>query len=164
MASSLFNNGFKFAPQPPDLASVMAAVATLQEFRKYLLDLNIAQTRSLFKMGPGAFHFVTEAYNLARANPQLKPGFVDLDAFQQDLEAYEALRTITQGLSQPHDMANDTLLFIGARNYASARNCYKGFQDAAAMNLPGAALLVEILAPQFAGQGKSSTSPVTGDS
>lgn len=160
MTSSLFNNGFKFALSPDALSTTTGNVSSLQTvFLPNLLELNAADMRGLYKPGMGDAEFISLAYNYGRANPHMKPGFLDLDAFQQDLEAADILRTIVQGLAQPYSMACNTLLFLNARNYAAARALYKGFRAAAAMNLPGAALIVEVLARQFAGRGRTAPTP-----
>ncbi|MGN6527288.1 MAG: hypothetical protein ACTHL8_12955 [Burkholderiaceae bacterium] len=144
-----------------DMEAILAALRTLQEkLKPHLIDLGTENRRLLPRMGAKAVDFVARTLSQARANPHLKPTFVDIDEFSRDLAAVGVLRELQQPLAQLTDMVNDSVLMSGSEAYAAALACYQSFKAAAKLNQPGAASVAADLAAYFAGRGGKHEPPV----
>jgi hypothetical protein len=108
------------------------------------------------KAGPASTDFCDDVFAHMEANPQMKPPFFDQDGFRQTLADNETLADIVRDLAPVFDQANDSLMILGGQKYGFALAGYNGFQYAAKMKQPGADLIVNELAPRFAGQGRTA--------
>jgi hypothetical protein len=153
MSMSL-SNRISFAMPEEDMQAVLAALAVLQQkLVPNLIDLGVDDRRALPKMGAKSVDFVGKALKYARDNPELKPGFVDLDEFERDLSAVDALRALQRPLNKLADMVDDSVVLSGSEAYAAALSFYQATKNAARRGHPGAALIADDLAAQFLGRG-----------
>jgi len=153
MPANLFSNRISLDIPEADMQAVLAAIQTLQEkLQPCLVDLDAEDRRALPKMGAKTVDFVSKTLSYARANPHLKPAFVDIDEYGRDLDAVEVLRKLQQPLSQIADMVDDSLLLSGSEAYAAALAYYQSVKAAAKLGQPGAAVISDDLSARFPGR------------
>jgi len=153
MPANLFSNRISLDIPEADFQAILAAIQTLQEkLQPHLVDLDSEDRRALPKMGAKTVDFVDKTLSYARANPHLKPAFVDIDEFGRDLAAVDALRALQQPLSQIADMVDDSLLLSGSEAYAAALAYYQSVKAAARLGQPGAAVIADDLSGRFPGR------------
>lgn len=147
---------------PPDkLANIKTAAQIYKtDLLPYTRDLNAEERRAALKYGPASTDFCDKTHAYMLANPQMKPVFFDQAAFDQTVADYETMADIVRDLETFLDQAKDTLMVLGSQRYAFALTGYEGFQYAAKMKQPGAALIVADLAKRFAGQGRAISAAV----
>jgi hypothetical protein len=154
MASTPLSNRISYAPPPESLDRVHSAISILQaDLVPNLVDLGPDDIRALPKMSAKTIDFVTRTLNHMRANPDLKPGYVDLEEFARDLDAVAQLRLLLAPLQQIVDLINDSITLSASEAYATSLICYQNTKSAARMNAPGAKVVADDLARQFAGRG-----------
>jgi len=157
MPSTQLSNRISYELPAGALERIVAAVKDLQsDLVPNLVDLGPDDRRVLPKMGPKTVEFVTKALEHMRANPELNPGYVDLDEFERDLAAVSQLRSLLVPLQQIVDLLEDSLTLSASEAYAAALVCYQAAKGAARMNTPGAKVIVDDLSRQFAGRGTRS--------
>jgi hypothetical protein len=157
MASTQLSNRISFNPPPEALDRIHSAIAVLQaDLVPDLVDLAPDDARVLPKMSAKTVDFVTRALDHMRANPALKPGYVDLDEFARDLDAVAQLRSLLAPLRQVVDLLEDSLTLSASEAYSAALVCYQNVKSAARMNTPGAKVIAEDLGRQFMGRGSRS--------
>src|SRR3569833_1779115 len=100
MSAIPVNENYVLGIPPDKLFGVKAAVQTLRtDLLPYLRDLNAEQRRMLAKFGVASIDFCDKTYSHICANPQMKPGVVDLDAYGQTAADYEVLSEIVRDLA-----------------------------------------------------------------
>jgi hypothetical protein len=97
------------------------------------VDLGPDERRSLVKLGPRSVDFVARAMVHLREMPQYKPGFLDVDEFQRDLDALDALGPIHLKLGKAFDLVDDSLMLAGNEAYKAALAFYAALKTAAQM-------------------------------
>ena len=127
----------------------------------YLVELGPDHRRQMPKMSTKTVEFVTKTLEHMRANPGLKPGYVDLDEFAIDLAAVSQLRSLLAPLQQLVDLLDDSLMLSASEAYSAALVCYQGVKGAARLNMPGAKVVADDLARHFAGRGVRNDLPGT---
>ncbi len=154
MNSNVIAKRTSFAIPDDDLQAVQAAVQTLQaRLVPHLVNIGTDEKRALSKMGSKSVDFVSKTLSYANTNPQFKPGFVDIDSFSSDVNAFGVLRSLQQPVSQLADMLDDSLAITGSDAMNAALAYYQSVKTANKMNMPGAATIADDLATRFAGQG-----------
>jgi hypothetical protein len=153
MAATQMSNRISFKPSAEQLADVQDKTRALQAaLQPLLIELGPDDRRLLPKMSTKTVEFVTKTLEHMRANPDLKPGYVDLDEFANDLEAVGQLRSLLAPLQQIVDLLDDSLMLSGSEAYAAALICYQGVKGAARLNMPGAKVVADDLGRQFVGR------------
>jgi hypothetical protein len=162
MAASQLSNRISFTISPEQLAHVQAVTQDLQAtLLPLVVELGPDDRRVLPKMSTKTVEFVTKTLEHMRANPDLKPGYVDIDEFSRDLDAVRVLRSMLAPLQQIVDLLDDSLTLSASEAYSAALVCYQGAKGAARLNMPGAKVVVDDLARQFAGRGVRAGVPGT---
>jgi hypothetical protein len=150
----VLSNRISVAIPEEDLQAIVAALGVLQQkLVPHLVDLGAEDRRALPKMGAKSVDFVDKALKYARDNPELLPGFVDVDEFARDLGAVDALRGLQRPLNQIADMVDDSVVLSGSEAYAAALSFYQAAKIAARRGHPGAAVIADDLSAQFLGRG-----------
>jgi hypothetical protein len=156
MTTILLSNQISGGLPPDSLDRAMTAIRIVQdELAPKLVELGPDERKALPKIGSKTLDFIAKALEHMRANPELKPGFVDLDEMARDLAAVSQLRTLLAPLKQIVDLLDDSLMLSAGEAYAAALVCYQAAKSAARLNTPGAKVIVDDLALQFARQGRS---------
>jgi hypothetical protein len=155
MTSTQTSNRISLDLPAGTLADIMAAIKVLQtDLVPYLVELGPDDRRALSRTGPKSIDFVNRVLEQMQANPELKPGFVDLDEFARDLAAMGVLRSLLMPLQQIVDLLGDSLALSSDEAYSAALVCYHATKGAARLNTPGAKVIADDLARQFAGRGR----------
>ena len=154
MSANLQSNRISLNIPDADIQAIQGAIQVLQEkLQPHLVDLDAeGRERTLPKMGPRIVDFVSKALSYARAYPQFRPPFVDLDEFTRDLAAVGALRELQQPLSHIADMVDDSLLLSGSEAYGAALATYHAIKSAAKLHQPGAPVIANDLSNRFPGR------------
>jgi hypothetical protein len=137
-----------------DLQLVLGALDTLEaKLNPQLVDLGPDERRTLAKLGPRNVDFVARAMTHLREMPQYKPGFLDVDEFQRDLDAIDLLASLHIKLGKVFDLVDDSLLLAGNEAYKAALACYDALKSAAKMGSLDAKVAVEDLAGRLPQRG-----------
>ena len=153
MSSTPLSSTYVLGIPPDKLANSKAAILTLRtDLLPYLRDLNAGERRALLKKDSS--DFCDKTYAHTDANPQMKPGVVDFDAYTQTAVDSDTIGDIVRDLAPVINQAQDSLLLLNSQKYSFSLACYNGFKLAAKMKMPGAELIVADLAPRFANQGR----------
>jgi hypothetical protein len=149
---------------PPDkLQSCQGALATLTDvFPGVLVDIGPDLRQSLTKYGPGSESFILRAMVLMRAMPQYKPGYVDIDAFQRDLDALALLGPMRDQLRKCLDLVDDSMMLAGADAYTVARAFYKALRAAAGSGSLDAQVAADDLGSRLPARALSKRTPTPG--
>ena len=143
-----------------DMQVYFGAIGVLQEkLKPKLVDLSTDERIGLPKMGPKTVDFVTRTLGYARAHPEFVPSVVDLDEFQRDLDAFHALRSLLQPLSELTDMLDDSVMLASSEAYSAALAAYQAFKSAAKLNHPGAEVIAADLSDRFPRRSSKPTPP-----
>jgi hypothetical protein len=136
------------------MTRLVAGIGAMQsDLAPFMVELGPDDRRALPKMGPKTIDFVARTLDHMRANPDLKPAYVDLDGLAIDLAAVGQLRSLLTPLQQIVDLLDDSLTLSASEAYGAALICYQNAKGAARLNEPGAKIVADDLARQFAGRG-----------
>ena len=108
-----------------ELAEMDAAISTLETtLCRHMIDLSVAERRSLAKMGDKSEAFCRQTLNVLSQNPGVVPANLDLDEAKRDLLALDQLRSRTTRLRQLLGRAEDTETALGSDVMNAALNGY----------------------------------------
>jgi hypothetical protein len=149
---------------PPDvLQNCQGALSLLIEtLPLYLVDIGPDDRRRLAKGGPTSTDFVHRGMALIRAMPQYKPGFVEVDEFQRDLDAMELLDVMKDQLRKCLDLVEDSLMLARSDAYATVRAFYKALRAAEAIGSLDAKVAADDLASRLPQAARARPAPKTG--
>jgi hypothetical protein len=137
-----------------DLQQIQAALQVLEDkLNPQLVDLGPEQRRRLAKLGPRSVDFVSRAMVHLREMPQYRPGFLDLDEFQRDLDALALLGTLQLKLVKACDLVEDSLMLAGSEAYKSALATYDALKSAAKLGSLDAKVAADDLAIRLPPRG-----------
>jgi hypothetical protein len=117
--------------------------------KPYATPLTSSERHDLSKMGDKTLAFVDKAHELAKANPDLCPAFLDVDEFSIDFADTTRLVPLLIALRQLADTVDDIQLLAGSEAYDAARAFYKYAKVAAGQDVPGAKAVYEALRERF---------------
>src|SRR3954471_3117440 len=110
MTATVISNRISLAIPDDAMQRINAAVQTLQtDLLPHLVDLGTEDRRAMPRMGDKTIAFVAKALSYVRGRPEYKPGFVEIDEFQRDVDAVGLLRPLQRELGQLKDMIDDSL-------------------------------------------------------
>jgi hypothetical protein len=162
-------NEFDLVFPPDDLKSCQDSLETLDSIlSRLLINISADDVRGLAKFGPRNNDFIYRAMAIIRAMPEYKPGFLDLDAFQRDLDAITLLAGLLDKLRKCFDLVEDSMMVAGSEGYQAALAIYAALKSAARLGSNDAQVAVDDLAqrlpqrkarpvPTPAGGGSSGT-------
>jgi hypothetical protein len=133
------------------------ALKVLSEVLLPKLQVLTASRRQLLVLGDKSVAFVSKAHEVARQDTDLLDSFIDLEAFDQDVDAMGKLRSIDYKLKQLHSAVEDSFSIAGSEAYNAALMVYSLMKNAAKMGHPGAKDKVEELSARFPGRSKKKT-------
>jgi hypothetical protein len=158
---TVLSNRISFALTADELQAVRGAIKVLQDtLVPRLVALGPQDRRELPKMGDRTVSFVLKTMDHVKRNPSLRPAYLDLADFAEDMAAVDVLQSLQRPLTQISSLVDDSLTLAGSEAYTAALVCYQAIKGAAKMKLPGAEAVAEDLAQQFAGRGaRAATAP-----
>lgn len=130
------------------------------ELADVAISVSVAEKKSLIGAGPKILEFMDKALEYAEKNPELIPGYLDLEEFKRDLELTRKLWVLHKHILPLMGRINDTLAAACTDSYSSSRQFYKYLQTATSANLPGTATIVKELGKLFK-RTKTTTTATT---
>jgi hypothetical protein len=134
-------------------AVITAAEAALEALEAplepYLRPLTTTNRRRMAKMGPKTQSFVEHAEAYAEANPQFRPGHLDMAALSAPLAAAHELWNLIDKVEQFVVTLKDTLTAEGSDALEAAYVYYNALKLAVRENLAGAKAQQEDLASRM---------------
>ncbi|MDB6061107.1 MAG: hypothetical protein JWM78_1210 [Verrucomicrobiaceae bacterium] len=154
-------NLFELNISAADLQNVQAAVQTLATLLPpHLISLSADARRELPKMGDKSLAFVRKAREYAASNPELVPGFLNLQMFDADLQGVDALSNLLRTLLPLTANIEDSLLLTASESYQAALVFYRSVRAAAQSGQLNAKTIYEDLSTRFPnGPRAKSTKP-----
>lgn len=135
-----------------DLQAVQDALQTLAtRLAPHLTSLSTDDRRALPKMGDKSLAFVRKAREYAHNHPDLVPGFLSLELFENDLRAVDTLSNLRRVLQPLADNLEDSLMLGGSEAYQAALVFYRSVRAAAQSGQPNAKTVYEDLSARFPG-------------
>ncbi|MDR2125643.1 MAG: hypothetical protein LBP63_02270 [Prevotellaceae bacterium] len=121
----------------------------------YATPLTAQERRDLPAIGDKTLGFVEKAFEYAKENTDLCPGFLDLAAFSIDMKDATGLRVIRNSLNQAFEVIDDIVLLAGSEAYQSALAFYNYIKLLVSQDVPRAKTIYEELKKRFPGRSKS---------
>jgi hypothetical protein len=138
-----------------DLADIQTGIQTLQtKLLPYLVTLSAAERKGLPKMGDKTVSFVQKAQEYCKQNPDLAPQFLDVPAFNTDVEAYNQFWSLYQPLLQISDSLWDSLIVSGSEAYLASLMFYNSVKNGTKSKVQTAETIYNDLAARFPGRPK----------
>jgi hypothetical protein len=138
-------------PVPPDVLQQAVTLANQLQtlLQPYLEALTPEQRKSLPKMADKTVAFVDDALQLAQANPQFAPSYLNVEQLQTDVNSVDNLNLLEQPLNSLAMQLNDTIMIAGSDAYIAALMFYNSVKEAARRNMPGAKAIYDELKKRF---------------
>jgi hypothetical protein len=118
-----------------------------------------ADRRRLLGSGVRRYGFIDKTLDIATANEEFAPPFLDLGALHDLIRQIEALRNINASLQQVLRLNGDLLLLTSDVAYRLALIYYNSVRDASRRRVPGAQAIFRVLQLFFARRSRSSEEP-----
>jgi hypothetical protein len=115
----------------------------------YAIALTPEERRELPKMGEKTVSFVQKSYELAGANPDLCPAFLDMAEFGVDLADATGLLVVDNTTRQALETVSDIQLLAGSEAYQASLSFYNYVKLLAAQDVPNAKAIYEELKQRF---------------
>ena len=109
---------------PNDWAAVDVTLQTLESQLHSLMDLSTEQRSTLVKMGDKSEAFCRKTLDVLASNPGVLPGNFNLAEMQQDMQAFDALRTRLTRMETLYEKMRDTQLALGSDVMSAALEGY----------------------------------------
>ncbi|MDR0371345.1 MAG: hypothetical protein LBH80_05780 [Prevotellaceae bacterium] len=123
----------------------------------YVTPLTPDQRKKLPKMGDKTFSFVEKSHEFAVQNPNLRPPFLDMAAFDADFADTHHLLVLNNATLQLHELTDDTAMVAGSESYQTSLVFYNSVKMAVRQDIPGAKAVYEELRKRFANVRRKST-------
>jgi len=142
---------------PAELKQITDAIGVLNAtLLPKLKTLSTQDMREIPKMGDKSVAFVQKAFEYSQIHPDLRPAFLDVAAFQIDLDSLATLHRLDRSLNPVVNALSDSMALAGSEAYQAALLFYANTKSAAKLRLPGAQGVYDDLASRFPGAGSSS--------
>jgi hypothetical protein len=126
---ALYTNRLDITLTAEQLASVRAAVATLNDALPFLVSMSAAERRHLAKLGPKSESFVRQTHELAREHPEILPNGLSVADLDRDQAIRDALLPTKQDLELLLRKVNDTMTLAGADLMQGTLIIYRGLRS-----------------------------------
>lgn len=147
-----------------EIQQIDGAVAVLQTvLLAKLTDLDSQEVIGMTKMGPRTVDSVTATYEHLRLRPDLCPNFIDLKEVGIDLEGVKRLQVWAPPLEQISHAVADSMVLCGSEAAVAMLAAYKSVKAAAAVGVPGAALIAEDIGRRMPARGRKAAAPAAAD-
>jgi hypothetical protein len=120
----------------------------------YATPLTAHERRDLPAMGDKTLGFVEKAFEYAKENADLCPGFLDINTFSIDMSDATGLRVIRNNVNQAFEVIDDIVLLAGSEAYQSALAFYNYIKLLVSQDVPRAKTIYEELKKRFPGRSK----------
>jgi hypothetical protein len=124
----------------------------------YALALTPQERHDLPKMGEKTVSFVEKAFEFAAENVDLRPVFLDMTAFEVDMNDAKGLRVIENNARQALETVGDVEMAAGSEAFHSALAFYNYVKMLAAQDVPRAKAIYDELKARFPSVGRKRKS------
>ncbi len=132
-----------------EIKEITEAVRVLKEkLEPKLVKLTPDERKELIRLSGKAIDFVYLAYDFAKDNPTLVPGYLEVPEMKKDMDAVNKLNDILAPLEQLCTLIDDSISLAGSEAYIAALAFFTAVKGAAKMNIPGAEEIHEKLRDQ----------------
>lgn len=131
-----------------DVATIKAAIATIQQKLPFLISLTDQERKSLPKAGSNSLSFVEHAQTAAQNNPTILPGSFDATGFGSHVDLFAVLTDVNTSIAQLASEVDDTRMAAGSEAMKDARKVYD-YVKAAVKATPGLKPVADQLAERF---------------
>lgn len=106
------------------LAEVIGHLNAAAALMPFLLDLEVADRRSLLIMGSGSLGFAEDAVDLTQTHPDILPRSFDTAELLSDRALYSRMIRVQNVINHLNDLVNDTTLAVGSDLMQGALDVY----------------------------------------
>jgi hypothetical protein len=124
----------------------------------FLITLDTAQVRSLFKAANGYAPFIEKAYAVSTAHPDILPAVLNVGEFQKDFALIQALTPIQIQVNELAESLRDTLLAANSDALAQSLEIYAAVKQHAD-KVPGLAVANSDLSVFFQHTKRKTATP-----
>lgn len=132
-----------------DMDYILTRIKEIEAKLSFAVNLTPKEILSLMKMGDLSEPFVEKSLEYAQRNPQLVPGFLDLEEFANDLELAKKLKKISRRLAQLEERVKDTGTAVGSEAFKAALVFLQSIKAAVKNNVPGTGEILQDLSKRF---------------
>lgn len=132
-----------------DYDKINMHLEAIKELLPFIINLTIDQRRKLPKMNHRRKPFVEKVLYYASNDQSLIPPHIDVEAMKRNVDLYNKLTRIEEGLNMVKEMISDTLIGCGSDNLNTAYQIYKAYQIAGDSHIPGIDSVLEDLREFF---------------
>jgi hypothetical protein len=136
---------------PPEVVEQVKQKARemLELLAPYATPLTPQERRDLPVMGDKTVSFVEKSFEFAEANPDLRPNYLDMEAFRIDFTDATGLRVIHNTTLQVYETVDDIVLLAGSEAYQASLAFYNYIKLLASQDVPSAKAIYEELKKRF---------------
>lgn len=145
-----------------DMKTINDAIAVcLSTLKPYLLDTITKETLdTMQKLGDRSESFVRKSIELAEQEPDLVPGYIQVNDAKEDLLLFDQLRNLESGLKQLQNWVSSNRSLAGAEALDFANDHYASIRFLSKNNHPKAKEAYETLQVRYKTHGrKKQTTP-----
>lgn len=132
------------------MSGLTLKIKEISDALPFLVNLTPKEIQSLYKLGNRSLPFVEVAYRYASKNPELFPGYLQLEEFERDFSLFCNLKVLLELLKPLTEKLNDTYLAVGSETFSAARDFYYSLKRAAESGIPGCDSIARELGERFA--------------
>lgn len=129
-----------------DIKSIKESIKVLKEkLLPHLVKLDKEDRVGIFEINIKSLGFIEKAYNYAKTNKKLVPGYLDLEEMKKDIDAFKELSNIMAPIEQIYQILNDSIMLAGTEAYTEALAFHTAVKGAVKMEIKGAEDIYEDL-------------------
>jgi hypothetical protein len=111
-----------------DLTALDASLTTQEQLLEFAFSMEVSDRAALFKIGPNTEVFAARILDLAKRNPDLLPGGLDLAAIERDKVAREQLIPRLDRMRQMTERLTHFVMLLGSDYLGGTRAAYRALQ------------------------------------
>ncbi len=133
-----------------DNDQIIALLDEVKELLPFVINLTPEERQRGLKIGDKNLAFNTKAIEYAAANPELLPGFINVDEHCNLWQGYQCMGTLLRKVLMLAETIDDTHMALGGRVYRQNLAIYRSVQEASKNNIPGTDTVSADLSKLFA--------------
>jgi len=141
----------------PDQAALTAALKTIKTVLKpYLLTISTAERQQLPKMSERSVPFVRKVLDYTESHGEFAPSYLDPVELKKDVNLFDSLTRVSQGLAEVLDELTDTTMVAGSEAFVASLAYYNSVKQGAKQNVPNARAVFDDLKVRFENNGPAA--------
>lgn len=139
------------------MVEIRAAIGVLKtKLAPHLKTLSVQDRKELPRLGDKTLAFVQKAKDYSGLHADLVPGYLDREAFDIDLEAFNRLRNLERDLTPVTEALADSIALSGSEAYQAALVFYNNVKAARKVNVGASAAVYDDLSSRFPGRNPAT--------